>query len=89
MVDLVGMVDMVDIVDNLGIVDNMNHCGQNRHGEYAEHFWLIEIASRHFSMDKVDFVGIVDMVDIVDNMDIVDNINHCGQNINGEYAEDF
>ena len=40
-------------------------------------------------MDKVDFVGIVDMVDIVDNMDIVDNINHCGQNINGEYAEDF
>ena len=72
MVDLVGM---VDIVDNLGIVDNMNHCGQNSLGEYADDFWLLEFASRHFSMDKVDMVGIGDKVDRVDNIDMVDNVS--------------
>ena len=38
----------------------------------AEDFWLMKVARRHFSMDKVDLVEIVEMVD---NMVMVVNVN--------------
>ena len=54
------------------------HGGQQIQGEYAEDFWFLEVASRHFRMDNVYFVGMVDMMDkmdMVDNIDMVDNMN--------------
>ena len=44
----------------------------------AEDFWVIKVAGRHFSINKVDFEGKVDIVNIVDNMDMADNVNMVG-----------
>jgi hypothetical protein len=41
----------------------------------VENFWVLKLVRRHFSMDKVDLLGMVDMVDMVENMDMVDNMN--------------
>jgi hypothetical protein len=67
-VDLAGVVDMLDMLDNTDMADTVNMV--DRHGEYAEDFWLLEVASRHFGMEKLDLV-----VDLVDKMDMVDKLN--------------
>ena len=72
-VDLVGMVDMIDMVDSMVMVDNLKwwtiwNGGQYRHGEWAEDFWLLEVAKIYFRMDKDDLIG---MLDIVDHMAMV------------------
>ena len=55
------------------------------------------IATRHFSMEKVDLVGIldteemVDMVEMVDNMNMVENVNSVDSidMMNIKYADNF
>ena len=41
----------------------------------AEDFWLLKVTSRHFSMAKVDLVGMEDNMDMVDSMNMLDSID--------------
>ena len=42
---------------------------------FAEDFWLLVVASRHFRVDTLNLVGMVDKMDIVDNVNVVDKVN--------------
>ena len=51
----VDLVRMVDGHNRHG--GQVGHGGQYRHGEYAGNFLLLEVARRHFLIDKEDLVG--------------------------------
>ena len=40
----------------------------------AENVWVLKVARRHLSINKVALLGLVDMVEVVDNMDMEDYV---------------
>ena len=51
----------MDMMDNMYMVDST--------------WWLLQVASRHFRIDKVDQVSKVEIVGMEKSMDMVDNGN--------------